>query len=755
LKVDVQRGEAEVLEGIEEWQWGRIGQVVVEVHDAEGQTSEGRLVEVRRRLEGLGYRVEVKQEGRLAGTDRYDLYAVREGWWRGEEGRVAESESAAKSAATDVPGGAGLMGVLREEGLMGLLTAEELRRHLRRQLPDYMLPSHLVMLDALPLTPNGKVDRRALPAPAAAHETGGGAPRGAVEELLCGLWAEVLGRERVGVEEEFFALGGHSLLATQVTARVRECFGVEVRLRSLFERPTPRGLGEEVERLVREGAGASAAPPLTARGGGAVRGGGTGGGGGAVRAASYAQRRLWFMQQMDEGGSAYNCPGGARLVGELDVAALERALEEVVGRHEALRTSFREEGGEVVQVVSAPGPVRLTVHDLSAMADAEREQAVHEMAQRHAREGFDLRRGPLLRAGLLRLGAHEHVFLLTMHHIISDGWSMGILIRELGALYEAYRAGAGSPLPELEVQYGDYAEWQREWMSGEVLEQEVEWWRERLKGGEELLRLPVDRERSGEQRYVGGQVGFEVDEEESEGVRVLSRKEGCTLFMTLLAAFQVLLFYYSKQERIRVGTPVAGRGQLATEGLIGFFVNTVVMQTELGGNPTFKELLARVREAALEAYAHQEVPFEKLVEELRPVRSLNHAPLFQVSFAFQNVPSQELRLPGLSLTPLVIDDGTAKFELTLVMSERGERLGGTFSYNSGLFDAETVNRMVANLGVIIRRIISRPESTLEELGASVAAEERKERSAKAGEFAESDRQMLKNMKRRGGNRVAS
>ena len=252
------------------------------------------------------------------------------------------------------------------------------------------------------------------------------------------------------------------------------------------ERPTPRGLSLEVERLLREGAGVEATPPLVARG--------RGGEGGGVRAASYAQRRLWFMQQLDEGGAAYNCPGGARLVGELDVAALERALGEVVRRHEALRTSFREEGGEVVQVVSAPEPVALMVRDLSLAERAERERVVEEIAQRQAREGFDLSRGPLLRAELVRVSAEEHVFLLTMHHIISDGWSMGILIRELGALYEAYRAGAGSPLRELEVQYGDYAEWQRGWMSGEVLRQEIEWWREGVRGGEEVVGPSTDRE---------------------------------------------------------------------------------------------------------------------------------------------------------------------------------------------------------------------------------------------------------------------
>ncbi|HST60111.1 MAG TPA: condensation domain-containing protein, partial [Longimicrobium sp.] len=503
--------------------------------------------------------------------------------------------------------------------IVGDAEAEALRAHVRRSLPEYMVPAAFVFLDALPLTPNGKLDRKALPAPElASAEDRYVAPRTPVEEVLAGIWAEVLRLERVGVEESFFDLGGHSLLATRVVSRIREVFGVELPLRALFEGPTVAELAVRVEELRR--AGLPMLPPVVP----------------VDRTRplplSFAQERLWFLDRLEPWSATYNLPVAWRLAGGLDEAALERAVGEIVRRHQALRTVFGEENGSPVQVIAPFGGFTLPVEDLSELGDPDREAAVRQRAGEEARQPFDLAAGPLFRAVLLRLGAEEHVLLLSMHHVVSDGWSMGVLFRELSSLYAAYREGRESPLRELAVQYADYAVWQREQLDGETLDRQLSYWRERLAGAPSLLELPTDHPRPAVQTFQGAHEQVELSGELLERLQALGRSEGATLYMTLLSAFQVLLSKYSGSEDVVVGSPIAGRTRKETEELIGFFVNTLVLRTDLGGDPSFREVLGRVRGATLGAYEHQEVPFEKLVEELQPERSMSHSPLFQVMF---------------------------------------------------------------------------------------------------------------------------
>ncbi|MFL5537410.1 MAG: amino acid adenylation domain-containing protein, partial [Longimicrobiaceae bacterium] len=466
--------------------------------------------------------------------------------------------------------------------VVGGVEVEELREHLRRGLPEYMVPAAIVVLERLPLTPNGKLDRKALPAPEhAADAARYVAPRTPVEEVLAGIWAEVLRLERVGVEESFFELGGHSLLATRVVSRIREVFAIELPLRALFEGPTVAEMARAVEEMRR--AELPVLPPVVP----------------VERTEalplSFAQERLWFIDRLEPGSAAYNVPGAWRLGGALDEAALERSLGEIVRRHEALRTTFGEVDGSPVQVIAPFGGFVVPVEDLSGLGEADREAALGRRAGEEALQPFDLAAGPLFRAALLRLGEEDHVLLLSMHHVVSDGWSMGVLFRELSALYAAYREGRESPLPELPVQYADYAVWQREQLEGEALDRQLAYWRERLAGAPELLELPTDRPRPPVLTYRGARVSTEFSLEVLERLRALGRQEGATLYMVLLGAFQVLLGKYAGSEDVVVGTPLAGRTRREVEELIGFFVNTLVLRTDLRVDPGFLEVLGRVR----------------------------------------------------------------------------------------------------------------------------------------------------------------
>ncbi|HEV3050865.1 MAG TPA: condensation domain-containing protein, partial [Longimicrobium sp.] len=553
------------------------------------------------------------------------------------------------------------------------------------------------------LTPNGKVDRRALPAPEhdASRAEAYVAPRTPTEEVLAGIWAEVLRVERVGVTENFFELGGHSLLATQLTSRIRGVFSIELPLRTLFEGPTVAELAGRVEEMRR--AELPVLPPVVpVKRTGALP-------------LSFAQERLWFIDRLEPGSAVYNIPVAWRLGGAMDEAAMEHALGEIVRRHESLRTVFAEVDGSPVQVIVPFGGFALPVEDLTALSEADREAAVRRRAGEEARRSFDLSAGPLFRASLLRLGDEDHVLLLSMHHIVSDGWSMWVLFRELSALYAAYREGGESPLPELPVQYADYAVWQREQLEGEVLSQQLAYWREQLTGAPELLELPADHPRPAVQTHRGATVPLQLPLELQERLQVLGRAEGATLYMTLLGAFQVLLGTYGAGEDVVVGTPIAGRARGEVEELIGFFVNTLVLRTDLSGDPSFREVVRRVRTVTLGAYEHQEVPFEKLVAELQPERSLSHSPLFQVVFTLETAGSGGSGLPGLTVSGVGAAMAIAKFDLSLTFSTTAEGLRGGLNYNTDLFERSTVERMLGHLARVLEQIAADADVRLSRL----------------------------------------
>ncbi|AUX29427.1 MULTISPECIES: non-ribosomal peptide synthase/polyketide synthase [Sorangium] len=588
----------------------------------------------------------------------------------------------------------------------------ELRRYLQARLPEYMIPHAFVELEALPLTPNGKIDRKVLmarpPAPPA-HEDGRVAPRTQVEELLSGLFAEVLGVEQVGVLDDFFALGGHSLLAMQLLSRLRARFAADLPLRALFEAPTVAGLSGRVEAARRSGA--PLPPPLVPAG----RGG--------PLPLSFAQQRLWFLEQLEPHSALYVIAAAARLDGPLDPAALEQSMAEIVRRHEALRTRFPVVDGQAHQTIDSEPTMKLTVVDLEALAADAQQAEVRRRAEAEARTPFSLAEGPLLRATLLRLSERQHALVVCMHHIVSDGWSTTILVRELSALYEAYAAGRPSPLPELPVQVADHAVWQRSWLSGEVLDAQLSYWRRQLGGAPPVLELPVDRSRRAAPSYRGATQRLELSPELSAALRALSRRHGATLFMTLLAAFDVLLFRYTAQTDIVVGTPVAGRTPVEVEGLIGLFVNTLALRVDVSQDPAFEELLGRVREVTLSAYDHQDMPFEQLVEELAPARDMGRSPLFQVMFVLQNAPAAELSLGQARLSTLPVESATAKFDLTLSLQETEHRIEGAFEYATDLFDAATVARMAGHFLTLLEGIVNAPHRRISELPLLTEAEQ--------------------------------
>jgi amino acid adenylation domain-containing protein len=524
----------------------------------------------------------------------------------------------------------------------------ELRPHLERHLPAHMVPSAFVALERLPLTPNGKVDRRALPAPEG-HEAERAyvAPATATEEVLAGIWCAVLGLERVGAEDNFFALGGHSLIATRVSSRAREAFGVEVPLRLIFESQTVRALAARVDAMVGGGERTEVAPLVPV-------------GREADLPLSFAQQRLWFIDQLEPGSSAYNIPFALRLTGELDVRALRRSVDLIAARHEVLRTRFLEVDGEPVQRIDTPAPVPMPLVDLSGLSERRREAEALRLARAQAAWPFDLAAGPVLRAGLLRVAGDEHAALFNVHHVASDGWSTGILVREISAAYTAFVAGEAPSLPALPVQYADFAVWQRRHVQGEVLERQISYWRERLAGAPPVLELPTDRPRSPLMSERGAVHGFELTPEVAGRLRALSETSGTTLYTVLLAAWQALLARYAGTDDVVVGSPVAGRERLEVEGLIGFFVNTLVLRGDLSGEPDLLGVGRRVKETVLGAQSHAELPFERLVDELGVERALTHTPLFQVIFTLDVADGRggagaPLQLPGLDVASLAAE----------------------------------------------------------------------------------------------------
>jgi amino acid adenylation domain-containing protein/non-ribosomal peptide synthase protein (TIGR01720 family) len=581
-------------------------------------------------------------------------------------------------------------------------TSVELRGHLKSALPDHMIPSAFVVLDDLPRTTSGKIDRRRLPDPVPRRPDLAVPfvlPHTEDERRLASLWAGLLGLDRVGVRDGFFDLGGHSLIATQVISRVRDLFGVEVPLRALFEEPTVEGLAARIDAARRE-PGQTGPPPARVR----VE---------RDRPISFAQQRLWFLDQLDPGRPFYNMPSTLRLRGPLDAAALEKALDEIVRRHEVLRTAFPGVDGKPVAVVAPRRPTGLAVEDLQDLPAAERWSAALGRARREAQQPFDLARGPLLRAVLVRLDARDHVLLLTFHHIVTDGWSEGVFYRELEMLYAAFSKGRPSPLTALPIQYADYAAWQRDLLQGEALEAQRGYWRRALAGAPLTLDLPADRKRPAVRTHRGAKQRLLLGEDVSDLLRVLGREEGATPFMTMLAAFNVILMRYTGQEDVLVGTPIANRQRLEIENLVGFFVNTLVLRSDLSGDPTFRELLRRVRGVALDAYAHQDLPFERLVEDLRPPRDLGRTALFQVMVAHAATPRVELA--GLDTEFVDIDDGIAKFDMTLDVDDGGRRIACALEYSTDLFDAATASRILRCLETLLEGIATDPGRRLSRL----------------------------------------
>jgi amino acid adenylation domain-containing protein len=595
----------------------------------------------------------------------------------------------------------------------------ELRTFLRERLPEHMLPASFTVLSSLPLTPNGKVDRRALPAPETARgdERTYQPPRTPTEETLCQLWASLLELERVGIHDNFFHLGGHSLLATQLLSRLNEAFRLQLPLRRIFEAPTLAQLAETIEAALRTGSTEQRPELLPIARGGDLP-------------VSSAQERLWLMEQLHPSNVAYRIPVSYRITSPLDVAVLQRSLDEILRRHEALRSLLiSATDGTLLQRIAPPGPFSLIVSDLSHLAPADREAEAARLAAEEFQRPIDVAAGPLIHGTLLRLGEQEHQLLLTVHHIVSDGWSLRVLLRELRTLYGDFAASRPSSLPELAIQYADFADWQRQWLHGEALEKLLAYWRQQLAGAPAVLSLPADRPRPPVHRFKGALLSIHLPEKLARAIDDLCREKGVTLFMALLAGFSALLQRYSGQEDIVVGAPIAGRIRPGLERIIGMFVNTLVLRSDLSGDPSFVELLARVREVTLGAYSHQDLPFEKLVEELQPERSLSHAPIVQVMFVLQNVPTLEADPSAtLQLTataePWELSSGTSKNDLTLFMARTAEGLSATFEYDTDLFDSARIQRMAGHLQVLLEAAVSNPHQPLSSLPLLTSEEHR-------------------------------
>jgi amino acid adenylation domain-containing protein len=656
------------------------------------------------RMYRTGDRVRWKADATLEFMGRLDEQVKIRGF-RIEPGEI-------ESALSALPGVREARVVVRHDAgakrlvayVAGEADADALRAHLRGRMPEYMVPAAFVVLDRLPLTPNGKLDRAALPAPElAAGEERYAPPRTTVEELLAGIWAELLRVERVGVSDGFFELGGHSLLAMRVVSRVREVFGVELPLRALFEGPTVAEVAARVEAL-RSGEAPADAPIVPVERTGPLP-------------LSFGQERLWFIDRLRPGNASYNSAAALRQGGALDAPALERALAEVVRRHEVLRTTFPEVEGAPVQVVAPFTGFTLPVEDLSGLDPAEREAVASRRAGEEASRPFDLAAGPLVRATLLRLGPEGHVLLLCTHHVVTDGWSMGVLFRELGVLYEAYRDGRESPLAELPVQYADYAVWERARLDGRALERELEYWKARLGGAPALLELPTDRPRPAVASRSGASEGVELPAGLAEALQALARREGSTLYMVLLAGWKALLARYSGQDDVVVGTTIANRTRREVEALIGLFMNVLALRTDLSGDPSFRELLARVRRTALGAYDHQGAPFEKVVEAVRPERTLSHEPVFQVLFELNNAaPSGGAHLPAPSLQSVGAQVNAARYDLTFTLFEHGGGIGGRLQYATDLFDRETAVRLLEHYRALLASAAADPDRRLSALG---------------------------------------
>ncbi|MGH3813456.1 MAG: amino acid adenylation domain-containing protein, partial [Pseudonocardiaceae bacterium] len=617
--------------------------------------------------------------------------------------RHPQLTEAAVLAREDVPGDKRLVGYVVSAGDGEIPTSAELRGFLGEVLPDYMVPSAFVMLDELPLNPNGKLDRKALPAPdfGAATRAGYVAPRTEAERIVARIWAEVLGVDRVGVEESFFELGGDSILSIRVVSRLRAAFGVDVSPRVIFTHPTVAGLATALPAdALADHSGASFAIPVLPREG--------------HLPVSFAQQRLWFLNQFEPDSAEYVLPTAMRLRGALDTDALSRAVTALVARHESLRTTFDSVDGQGVQVVHPPHDVRIPVLDLTGVPERDRDDDLQSVLAEESLRPFDLSQGPLLRARLIRLADHDHVLTMTLHHIVTDGWSMGVLVEDLSAAYAAALHSPTVDLPALPLQYADFAAWQRDRLPEAVLGEQLGYWKRQL-AGVSPLELPTDRPRPAVRTSSGAVRDFVVPAEVAARLKELGWQHDATLFMTLLGACQVLFHQWSGQDDIAVGTATSGRDRAELEGLVGFFINTVVLRSTVDDARTFREFLTEVKSTVLDAFGHQEVPFERVVDELQPTRDTSRTPLFQVMVILQNISNPELDLPGLKVEDIALPVAPASFDVTIEFAEFDGGLQGMVTYNTDLFEAATVERLIGHLLVLLAGIVADPDCPVGEL----------------------------------------
>ena len=584
----------------------------------------------------------------------------------------------------------------------------QLKQEVREQLPEYMQPASYILLESFPMTPSGKLDLRALPVPERETAIAKGAliePNTSTQERLCRLWQDVLNLENISIDSDFFQLGGHSLLATKLVSRIREEFDLAFPLRKIFECPTVESLAEQIDLLSLQSNNTipkdELIPRVTQR---------------ENLPLSFAQQRLWFLDRLEPNNPAYNIMSGFRLQGNLDREALHHSLQEIVKRHEVLRTTFsQDELGNPIQVINSESEILLNFVDLTSERSEDKEEILQRAAMAEAIRPFNLEKGPLIRIHLYRLEEKAHVFIAVMHHIVSDGWSFGIIVEELSRCYTAFSRGKASPLSPLSLQYADFAYWQRTTFEKTQLQEQLNYWKEELGGEIDSLELPTDFLRPAIANYEGRTVSFAIEREKCDRFKQLCESLGATPFMGLLGVFKTLLMRYSGQQDILVGTPIANRNRKQTEDLIGFFVNTLVIRTDLGGNPSFTTLLERIKDKTLQAYARQDLPFERLVEELQPDRNLSHNPLFQVMFVLQNAPMGNLELRDLSLTSLELESVTAKFDLTLSITETETGLEGKWEYKTDLFAAATIERMAGHFQILLEEILAQSDRPVTEL----------------------------------------
>jgi amino acid adenylation domain-containing protein/non-ribosomal peptide synthase protein (TIGR01720 family) len=614
-------------------------------------------------------------------------------------------------AREDIPGDKRLVAYIVLNQIDASVTT--LKRFLQEKLPYHMVPAVFVILDSLPLTANGKVDRQNLPVCDHSRpdlEETFIAPRNSSEETLASIWAELLGLEQIGIDDNFFNLGGHSLIAAQMLSRVRESFQVELFFHHIFANPTIAVLAGLIEQHshLKQQLQRPAMQPISWSG---------------YLPASFAQERVYFIQELAPESTAYQAQVTLRFTGKLNVGALEQCLSEIVRRHEIFRTTFPAVDGRLFQVIHPASPLRLTVVDLQTFPESEQEAEIKRLFDAEVQKPFYLNQLPLVRWLLLRLSDQDHLLIHIEHHMVHDGWSFNnVFLNEFLELYQAFCLGNPSPLPELTFQFGDYAHWQREWVKSQEAQAQLAYWQQQLSGSPPLLELPYDRPRPAEQTYNGAQVRLELPITLCESLRVLSRQEGITLFMTTLAAFLVIVRRYTGQDDLCVGTAVANRRMRETEQLIGMIVNNLVLRTDLSGNPTFRELLGRVRKVSLEAFANEDLPFDKVVEVIKPIRNLSYNPLFQVMFSFHDSPRPDLTLPGLNITTNVaLSNKSTKFDLDVVLIPHSQLNGKDkgitliWEYNADLFDAATIQQMVDQYQVLLKGIVDNPEQRVSEL----------------------------------------